>query len=1138
MYLRCLAFLAFTALALARTTTTQDVLNGVSELEVEASSLQEDLQGILAQANPGLTDALNLHGSINSLMDRAEEAISVIKMISPSPVSVEECTAVLRAFEKVQPGIESGLKLLIDKKPTVDGIQGGRVSAIVALSLIQLKKCVTDIQDALFDAAPMGCLDKARALGAQFESPASPCFTGFPETAVLQKRSIVLPTSLPVLSMAQQRPCKELEPVQPQTPPALLGSVFDLMLLGVLTVQLYIYYVSFPNDRKLVKFAVFWVYLVGIAQTILVLWDLYNFAVFVGCVHRTVAAHFWFSGILSSAIVALTVQWFYAYRIYVLSKKYWIRVVIVGCSLAQLISSILGSICRVGEMNDESGRDIIAVTRKSFCWTGFNPIWGPINVACDLTITVFMSYFLMGQCGGTIRKSLHTRLTRMIQIIIQTGMATSTVVLVYTVFLNSVEPKLEVWCLLPALVMGAKQTANNNNLALCSHLPSCKGFHISARLVIVPYSQLFLSYDNSAHSASNISKLADIQPTPSLTHTNSETLERKAHKRRNSTSSSTESSWDHVSDEPLRSTTSLHTPQAYVNVDAGVGADTRRQVIGLGARESVFPAGPSASPTSAPPPRTFLTPVDQVRRNFSRDDEASSGRRVPKKSQSSPVLSAPSFTPMPAGTVSPLHIPSTQDLPSSPSGHSPEPPPYTSLPPPLMVVPVVRSGPNGMSVSGSVPIPVSMAGAAAIVGDSTRHNLEMEDEEDEGTDNGDDGVVYTSWNGLRPSDPSTSPSASSFSGSRGNGSSSVLPPTASSSEPRPSFLNNVPTPQVPYPRLGRSKSGSNMGLRRRIFAIVGGTSSNRSGERECVSSGETECEGESEWENGGRPICTTPGMVCAGETETETDEPSRHLPTARVPRTSSRLSTSFSFSQANSFTALPWPWLLFEFSRLLAVVPASLGFIWCLWNIYAYQPKVDRCAGLGRPPPDRIDYIVASLWALLTAHQCLSLTTGLLTRWRHYYAPLSTLVRLLALQGICWPATHLTVNIFEAAKRPAVVWALIGTTTCMSRSIQIWVVSNLPTNSASSQGISNGAAADTREREKEREKRRAMEAEGGKPSSSYRGYGYVYWKKWNKWRRKRRWDWREVSIKCVLPAGILYLVTAWAGEMRRELGGC
>jgi hypothetical protein len=45
------------------------------------------------------------------------------------------------------------------------------------------------------------------------------------------------------------------------------------------------------------------------------------------------------------------------------------------------------------------------------------------------------------------------------------------------------------------------------------------------------------------------------------------------------------------------------------------------------------------------------------------------------------------------------------------------------------------------------------------------------------------------------------------------------------------------------------------------------------------------------------------------------------------------------------------------------------------------------------------------LQALLTAFQCLALSTGLLKRWRVYYPPLATLIRLIALQGICWPAT-------------------------------------------------------------------------------------------------------------------------------------
>lgn len=66
-----------------------------------------------------------------------------------------------------------------------------------------------------------------------------------------------------------------------------------------------------------------------------------------------------------------------------------------------------------------------------------------------------------------------------------------------------------------------------------------------------------------------------------------------------------------------------------------------------------------------------------------------------------------------------------------------------------------------------------------------------------------------------------------------------------------------------------------MSLRRRIFAVASGISLKRDGGGERVDGdgGATETEGESEWEREGKVICTTPGMVCAGETETETDEP-------------------------------------------------------------------------------------------------------------------------------------------------------------------------------------------------------------------------------------------------------------------------
>ncbi|KAJ7086399.1 hypothetical protein B0H15DRAFT_986517 [Mycena belliarum] len=240
-------------------------------------------------------------------------------------------------------------------------------------------------------------------------------------------------------------------------------------------------------------------------------------------------------------------------------------------------------------------------------------------------------------------------------------------------------------------------------------------------------------------------------------------------------------------------------------------------------------------------------------------------------------------------------------------------------------------------------------------------------------------------------------------------------------------------------------------------------------------------------------ISTSAGLRGAGETETELDEPPRHLPTSRIIPASGPLVPPSTLEQRLT------P-LLFEFSRLLAVVPAIFG---TLYNLYF----------VSRPPsgpraPQRIDFLVSALW-------CLALSTGLLARWRVYYPPLPTLIRLLALQGICWPATHLSLTLLGHARRPAAVWAAIGTTTCMSRSVQIWVTSNLwwePRDAGAGAGAGVGAA---------------RTAAGG---GGWRRFG-------GRWGG-RRWDWREVALQCMLPAGVLYFVMAWAEQLRREWSDC
>ena len=109
--------------------------------------------------------------------------------------------------------------------------------------------------------------------------------------------------------------------------------------------------------------------------------------------------------------------------------------------------------------------------------------------------------------------------------------------------------------------------------------------------------------------------------------------------------------------------------------------------------------------------------------------------------------------------------------------------------------------------------------------------------------------------------------------------------------------------------------------------------------------------------------------------------------------------------------------------------------------------------------------------------------------------------------AICWPATHFTLTLFDHEVRPLVCWAAIGTTTCCSRSVQLWVTSNIVPAPASA----SAATPHPYGPHEEEVMRRG---------------------------RRRVWDWERVLRTCALPAGAVYFVMAWALVLRRDVLGC
>lgn len=231
--------------------------------------------------------------------------------------------------------------------------------------------------------------------------------------------------------------------------PWVFGTAFDLLLLGSLTAQIYVYYLAFPKDRRFVKLAVIILYGIALSQTTLALFDLVKDSEFPLCrpgsFNDVPRQHVWFSIVASSAVVAVIAQALYAHRLYLLSQKIWLSAFIASLSLLQLITGFIGAVCSYSE-----GSHILPETE--ICLKGFRLLWGPVNVVCDVTISVCMSFFLLKKRRSALSKKTRLHVAQVTQLIIQTGTITSIIVICYTVTLYLVQ-SLIAFYVLPGLVL-------------------------------------------------------------------------------------------------------------------------------------------------------------------------------------------------------------------------------------------------------------------------------------------------------------------------------------------------------------------------------------------------------------------------------------------------------------------------------------------------------------------------------------------------------------------------------------------------------------------------------------------------------------------------------------------------------------
>ncbi|KAI0709497.1 hypothetical protein C8Q76DRAFT_799495 [Earliella scabrosa] len=195
-------------------------------------------------------------------------------------------------------------------------------------------------------------------------------------------------------------------------------------LFGVLSTQVFVYYVSFPKDSVRLNAFVYGLYVVEIIQVVLATHDAFET---LGRGWGDAATlnnpqWLWFDVPLMSGIVSASVQTYFAWRIYVFSKSRLLSGFVVLIALMQGSAGVASGI-KAHLVN--SLADLQKETTKPLI------VWLGGSVACDIVIAICMLYFLSRGRQGLASDAV---LTRLIRLTVETGTLTASIACLDLVF--------------------------------------------------------------------------------------------------------------------------------------------------------------------------------------------------------------------------------------------------------------------------------------------------------------------------------------------------------------------------------------------------------------------------------------------------------------------------------------------------------------------------------------------------------------------------------------------------------------------------------------------------------------------------------------------------------------------------------
>ncbi|KAJ3509657.1 hypothetical protein NLJ89_g5107 [Agrocybe chaxingu] len=192
-----------------------------------------------------------------------------------------------------------------------------------------------------------------------------------------------------------------------------IGFFFNVLLLGMMTNQVYIYYSSYyRTDKPWIKIFVAGLYVAVIANTCFIFAYLYRSVItFFGDVENLGRSNWLFaSEPATTGVIAMAVQSFFAWRVYALTSSIIATAILGALALATGVSAII--------TGWEVGRRATFVEFAAFKHTVI--LWLVASVVCDVGITAILVVYL----HKTGFRRSDRMINQIIRVTMQTGLLT------------------------------------------------------------------------------------------------------------------------------------------------------------------------------------------------------------------------------------------------------------------------------------------------------------------------------------------------------------------------------------------------------------------------------------------------------------------------------------------------------------------------------------------------------------------------------------------------------------------------------------------------------------------------------------------------------------------------------------------